>query len=72
MRVDNMKFLERFGGWVLENSAFTLPLAVFFTFVVAYISIPDFVTLDAKHWECVRAAPEGIKAQCVEYHYRGR
>ena len=45
---------------------------MFVTFVVAYISIPDFVTIDAKHWECTRAAPEGIKAQCVEYHYRGR
>ena len=67
-----MNFIEKFGGWVIANSSFTLPFFMFSTFVVVYLSIPDFVTIDAKHWECTRAAPEGIKAQCVEYHYRGR
>mgnify|MGYP003344525504 FL=1 len=67
-----MNFIEKFGGWVIANSSFTLPFFVFATFVVAYISIPDFVTIDAKHWECTKSMPEGIKAQCIEYRYKGK
>ena len=67
-----MKFLENLGGWVLDHSWFTLPFAMISTFIVVYSSLPELAVLDGKHWECTRAAPNGITTHCVEYIYRGK
>lgn len=67
-----MKFIERFGGWVIDNSWFTLPLAMVFTFIVVYTSIPDLVVLDGKHWKCSGAVPDGIGSRCNGYEFLGK
>lgn len=35
-------------------------------------SLPPTVVLDAKHWECTMAKPEGLGAKCLEYEYKGK
>ena len=67
-----MKYVENFGAWVLDHSLFTLPLMMVFTFGVVYNCLPDIEIVDGKHWECTRAAPNGIKTHCVEYVYKGK
>ena len=36
------------------------------------LCVSPTVTLDAKHWECTMAVPDGIKTRCTEYNYKGR
>lgn len=67
-----MKHIERFGGWVIANSVFTLPLAMIFTFIVVYTSLPDLVTLDGKNWRCNGAVPHGISSRCIGYEFIGK
>jgi len=35
-------------------------------------SLPPTVALDAKHWECTMAVPDGINTRCTEYNYKGK
>ena len=67
-----MNFIEKFGGWVIDNSRYTLPFAMISTFIVVYSSLPELGFVDGKHWECTKSMPEGIKAQCIEYRYKGK
>lgn len=63
-----MKVLENFGGFILSNMWLFI---VLFT-VCIYVILPKTVTLDAKHWECMMAVPDGIDTRCIEYRYKGK
>ena len=66
-----MKTLNNFGAWVLSNGVYVG--AIFGTLIGGLIAFnnPKSVSLDAKHWECTLAIPDGIESRCTEYHYRG-
>lgn len=32
---------------------------------------PNTVSIDAKHWMCTSAEPNGIKTRCTQYNYYG-
>ena len=67
-----MKTIADFGEFVRES--LWLWLCVFAILGVAIYSAVGVhtVTLDAKHWECTLAKPEGLGAKCLEYVYKGR
>lgn len=67
-----MKFLDSFGGWVLDHYRFTLPIAMIITFIVVFTSLPDFAIVSGKHWKCDGAVPDGIGSRCVVYLYQGK
>ena len=68
-----MKTIANFGEWVIRH---WFPLsAIVLLIVMAIVGScygVDTVTLDAKHWECTMAVPDGIKTRCTEYNYRGK
>jgi hypothetical protein len=66
-----MKFLENFGGFVLENK-WVFPTLVALCIAVIVYNQPQSVILNAKHWECGGAVPDGISAKCTSYIYRGK
>lgn len=67
-----MKTLDRFGAFVLANWWLWLTVFALAFYGIKSIGAPITVTLDAKHWECTMAVPDGIATRCTEYHYRGR
>lgn len=67
-----MKTIANFGEWVTGLWA---PLTLVFSvivWVVLTLTGPQTVTLDAKHWECVMAVPDGLSTRCTEYIYKGK
>lgn len=67
-----MKAIENLGAWVLSNAVL---VGAFFGIVIGgllALNSPRSVSLDAKHWECTLAIPDGIESRCTEYHYKGR
>ena len=67
-----MKKIASFGEFV--RATWLVWTAVFATAVVLLVNhnAPPTVTLDAKHWECVMAAPDGLGTRCTEYIYKGK
>ena len=66
-----MKFLDSLGGFVLDHIVwFGLFFGVAFGVLITINSAQE-VSLDSKHWECTMSKPKGIKAICVDYHYKG-
>ena len=67
-----MKTIANFGEFVRDT--WLVWTAVFATVVVLLINtyaVPT-VVLDAKHWECTMAVPDGINTRCTEYNYKGK
>ena len=67
-----MKTIASFGEWVTAMWApFTLVFSVL-VWVIFTFTGPKTVTLDAKHFECTMAVPDGIGTKCIEYTYKGK
>lgn len=67
-----MKTIGNFGAFVCETWwAWVLLLGAGLCSVILY-NAPKTVTLDAKHWECVMAVPDGLSTRCTEYVYKGK
>lgn len=67
-----MKKIALFGEIVRDT--WPIWVAVFATSVVVLVNLyaPPTVVLDAKHWECVMAVPDGLNTRCTEYLYKGK
>ena len=67
-----MKKIASFGEFV--RATLWIWVAVFATAIVLLVNhnAPPTVTLDAKHWECVMAVPDGLGTRCTEYVYKGK
>lgn len=67
-----MKKIALFGEIVRD----TWPIWVvcFSIAVVVLVSLyaPPTVVLDAKHWSCTMAVPDGIGSRCIEYVAKGK
>ena len=66
-----MKALERLGANVNEYWYVWIGFFLIAWLAVDSLNNPKTVTIDAKHWECTLAVPNGIETRCTEYHYRG-
>lgn len=67
-----MTTIAKFGSWVWANF-FVIWGALAFGAVTLYeVNKTPTATLDAKHWECTMAVPDGIGSRCVEYVFRGK
>lgn len=67
-----MKKIANFGEWVIDM---WFPVLIFFAVVIWGIVdhyAPKTVALDAKHWECTMAVPDGIGSRCIEYIAKGK
>ena len=62
-----MKVIAGFGAFVRDT--WTLWVALFFgaVFIMLWWIAPPSVALDAKHWSCTMAVPDGIGSRCIEY-----
>ena len=67
-----MKTIASFGGFVRETWWLLVPALVAIFVAIYQYNAPPTVVLDAKHWECSMAVPDGIKTRCTEYNYKGR
>ena len=67
-----MKAIAGFGAFVCDT--WPIWFVVFATATVFLVNIyaPPTVVLDAKHWECTMAVPDGINTRCTEYNYKGK
>lgn len=67
-----MKTIASFGAFVSDTWAIWLfAFGAGFWGLVIY-NAPPTVTLDARHFECTMAIPDGIGTKCIEYAYKGR
>lgn len=48
-----------------------LMACVVIAFALYFSRETNEVTIDAKHWQCADARPDGIKTKCVNYVYFG-
>ena len=67
-----MKTIANFGEFVRETWWLWFAVFALSVVLIATYMAPPTVTLDAKHWECTMAVPDGIKTRCTEYNYKGR
>ena len=67
-----MKTIENFGGWVLAMWPALLAAFGLSLWGLVMYNAPPTVSLDAKHWECVMAVPDGLSTRCTEYVYKGK
>lgn len=67
-----MKTIENFGGWVLTMWPVLLAAFGLSLWGLVIYNAPPTVTLDARHFECTMAIPDGIGTKCIEYAYKGR
>ena len=67
-----MKKIAMFGEIVLDLWWVWVPLFAGLTYAAYLSTQPKTVTLDAKHWECVMAVPDGLSTRCTEYVYKGK
>lgn len=67
-----MKAIAGFGEFVRDT--WPIWFVVFATATVFLVNIyaPPTVVLDAKHWECTMAVPDGIGSRCIEYVAKGK
>jgi len=67
-----MKTIANFGQAVRDLWWILVPLFVGLTYAAYLSTQPKTVTLDAKHFECTMAVPDGIGTKCIEYTYKGK
>ena len=67
-----MRKIASFGEWVRESWWLWVPVFVGIATALYIRTQPPTVTLDAKHWECTMAVPDGISTRCTEYNYKGK
>ena len=67
-----MKTIAMFGEIVRDTWWIWVPLFVGLSYATYLSTQPKTVTLDAKHWECTMAVPDGINTRCTEYNYKGK
>lgn len=67
-----MKKIASFGAFVSDTWAIWLFAFGAGLWALLIFTGPKTVTLDAKHWECTMAVPDGIYTRCTEYNYKGR
>ena len=67
-----MKAIAGFGAFICDTWPLWITLFCGALFVILWWITPPTVTLDAKHWECTMAVPDGINTRCTEYNYKVR
>lgn len=67
-----MRIFAGFGQFVIDTWWIWVSVFIFILWGFAVYIAPPTVTLDAKHWECTMAVPDGINTRCTEYNYKGR
>lgn len=67
-----MKKIAGFGEFVRETWALWALMFSGGVGLLLWVTAPPSVTLDAKHWECVMAVPDGLSTRCTEYVYKGK
>lgn len=67
-----MKTIAMFGAFVSDTWRIWCCVFIFTLGGFAVYNKPPTVTLDAKHWECTMAVPDGIYTRCTEYNYKGK
>ena len=67
-----MKTIADFGEFVRETWAIWVTVFGLLVVILVNLYAPPTVTLDAKHWECVMAIPDGLGTRCTEYIYKGK
>lgn len=67
-----MKTIASFGAFVSDTWAIWLFAFGAGLWALLIFTGPKTVTLDAKHWECTMAVPDGINTRCTEYNYKGK
>jgi hypothetical protein len=67
-----MKKIANFGEWVIDFWWLLIPMFVGIATAIYCYNGPKTVMLDAKHFECTMAVPDGIGTKCIEYTYKGK
>lgn len=62
-----MKAIAGFGAFVRDTWPFWAVLFSGGVCLLLWVIAPATVTLDAVHWKCTMAIPEGIGSRCIEY-----
>ena len=67
-----MKTIALFGEIVRDTWPIIVVVFCGAIWLLLELNAPKTVRLDAKHWECTMAVPDGISTRCTEYNYRGK
>ena len=67
-----MKTIAGFGAFVRDTWTIWVVGFALIGWLLMSLYAPPTVTLDAKHWECVMAVPDGLGTRCTEYVYKGK
>ena len=65
-----MKTIALFGEIVRDTWPIWVVGFALIGWLLLNLYAPPTVTLDAKHWECVMAVPDGLGTRCTEYIYK--
>lgn len=65
-----MKKIENFGGWIMDNWFFSVPVMMLAFWIPIVLLTPKHVSLSEKEFKCVETAPVGIEAECVTFTKR--
>jgi len=67
-----MKKIASFGAFVLDTWPLWVTVFGGALWALWIYSLPPTVVLDAKHWSCTMAVPDGIGSRCIEYVAKGK
>ena len=67
-----MKTIASFGQFVRDTWPIWVTVFGGALWLLWLHNLPPTVVLDAKHWECVMAVPDGLSTRCTEYVYKGK